>query len=58
MKHGFRHRAWQVWAMPVALALSSAAGMVLGLLGSGLWRWLAGALMAWPVVVGLWYLRR
>ncbi|MEX8195226.1 hypothetical protein [Comamonas guangdongensis] len=58
MKHGFRHPAWRVWAMPAALALSSALGMVLGLFGSGIWRLLAGGLMAWPVAVGLWHLRR
>lgn len=58
MKHASRHLAWQVWAMPAALALSCAAGMVLGLFGGGIWRLLGGVLMAWPVVVGLWYLRR
>lgn len=57
MKHAPR-RAWHVWAMPAALALGSAAGMVLGLFGSGLWRLLGGMLMAWPAAVGLWYLRR
>lgn len=52
------HRARNIWAMPAALAASSAVGMALGLFGGSIWRELGGVLMAWPAAVGLWHLLR
>jgi hypothetical protein len=42
--------------MPVLLGVSSAAGLVAGLLGDGWWDWVAVAGLGAPVLVGAWHI--
>jgi hypothetical protein len=49
----------RLWGAPLLLAVLSLAGLLIGLLGDGVWDWLSAALLAVPVVVGAWFgLRR
>lgn len=43
-----------VWRWPVAIGLSTAAGLLLGLLGDGWEDWLACALLLPPVLILCW----
>jgi hypothetical protein len=44
--------ARQVWRMPAALGVLSAAGLVAGLLGDGIWDTVAVLALAVPLAVG------
>lgn len=47
-------RAYQIWGMPVLLALSSMVGLTAALLGDGTWDIVSVMTLALPVVVIAW----
>ncbi len=49
---------WRLWGWPLALALLTAAGLVAGLLGDGLWDDLSDLALSFPVLVGAWFALR
>jgi len=44
----------RLWGAPLLLAVLSVAGLLIGLLGDGVWDWISAALLAVPVIVGAW----
>ena len=48
-------RYWSSWGWPSALAVLSAVGLIGGLLGDGLWDWLAWIGLGPPCVVAVWF---
>lgn len=49
---------FQIWVMPVALALSSATGLTLALLDDGIWDVVSVVALGMPVVVISWFVVR
>jgi hypothetical protein len=47
----FRH----TWGMPIVLGVLTLSGLVVGLLGDGVWDTVAVAALAVPVLVGCWH---
>ena len=45
----------RLWGAPLLLAVLSLAGLLIGLLGDGVWDWLSAALLAVPVAVCAWF---
>lgn len=45
----------RLWGAPVLLAALSLAGLLVGLLGDGVWDWLCAVLLAVPVAVAAWF---
>jgi hypothetical protein len=45
---------WSLWGWPLVLALTSAAGLVAGLLGDGWWDAVAWVGLGAPCVVAAW----
>lgn len=50
-----RSNFWLVWRMPLLLAVLTLFGLIIALVKTGVWHWLAWAGLATPIVVGLWY---
>jgi hypothetical protein len=51
-----RHQHWKrVWLWPIAIAVVSAAGLVTGLVGDGVWDWFSWLALGLPVAVCLWF---
>lgn len=42
----------KLWGMPVLLGLPSTFGLAAGLLGDGVWDWIAALALAAPLLVG------
>jgi hypothetical protein len=49
--------AARVWAAPALLAVSTAAGLLAGLAGDGVWDAVGWCALGLPVAVALWCLR-
>jgi hypothetical protein len=47
-----------IWTAPVAIAALSVFGLAAGLLGDGVWDWVAAGALAVPVAVGAWHWSR
>jgi len=45
----------QIWGMPVVLGLLTVAGLLVALLGDGIWDLVSVAALAVPVGVGCWH---
>lgn len=45
----------QIWAMPVVLGLLTIVGLLVALLGDGIWDLVSVAALAVPVAVGCWH---
>jgi len=45
----------QIWGMPVVLGLLTVVGLLVALLGDGIWDLVSVAALAVPVLVGCWY---
>lgn len=44
-----------LWGWPIAIAVLSAAGLVVGLWGDGAWDWLAWAGLGLPTAAAVWF---
>lgn len=49
---------WQIWRMPVVLAIVSSIGLIAALLGDGMWDGVSWIALATPLVVCGWHLMR
>jgi uncharacterized membrane protein YkvI len=45
----------QIWGMPVVLGLLTIVGLLVALLGDGIWDLVSVAALAVPVLVGCWH---
>ena len=45
--------ARKLWGMPILLGVSSAFGLAAGLLGDGVWDWIAALALGLPLLVGV-----
>lgn len=50
-----RSHFWFIWRVPLLLALLTLFGLLVALLKTGIWHWVAWIALAAPVVIGLWY---
>ncbi|MES2027258.1 MAG: hypothetical protein V4448_17040 [Pseudomonadota bacterium] len=46
---------WFVWRTPILLATLTLFGLIIALLKTGTWHWVAWCGLAAPIVVGLWH---
>jgi len=44
-----------IWGMPIALGLLTVVGLLVALVGDGVWDLVSVAALAVPVLVGCWY---
>jgi len=44
-----------IWAMPILLGVLTVVGLLLALVGDGVWDLVSVAALAVPVLVGAWY---
>ena len=44
-----------IWGMPIVLGLLTIAGLLVALVGDGIWDLVSVATLAVPVLVGCWY---
>ncbi|MGZ0078981.1 hypothetical protein [Methylomonas sp. YC3] len=51
MRTASRRSAWQIWRLPLALGLASAAGLAAALVGDGAWDVASWALLGLPAAV-------
>lgn len=51
MRTASRRTFWQIWRLPLALGLASAAGLAAALVGDGAWDAASWALLGIPAVV-------
>ena len=49
-----RRDVMRTWGWPVAIAVVSLAGLVAGLVGDGIWDWLAAICLGLPVALSIW----
>jgi hypothetical protein len=45
----------QIWGMPIVLGLLTVVGLLVALVGDGVWDLVSVAALAMPVLVGCWY---
>jgi hypothetical protein len=50
--------ARKLWGMPVLLGVASAFGLAAGLLGDGMWDWIAAGTLALPLAVAARHMRK
>ncbi|ULA62188.1 MAG: hypothetical protein LZF86_10047 [Nitrospira sp.] len=50
--------ARQIWGMPVAVAVTSAIGLISALLDDGVWDALSWITLSAPILLSAWYGRR
>jgi len=48
----------KLWRMPIVLGAASAFGLAAGLLGDGVWDWIAAASLALPLAVAWRHVRK
>lgn len=46
----------KLWGMPILLGVLTAFGLAAGLLGDGVWDWIAALALAAPLLVGVWHI--
>lgn len=44
---------WEIWRIPLALAVLTMFGLLMALLGANSWRWVAWLALLVPIAVGL-----
>ncbi|MGU3493357.1 hypothetical protein ACLBXM_04875 [Xanthobacteraceae bacterium A53D] len=49
---------WRIFAIPLAIGVLGAIGLLAGLLGEGVWKWVCWIGVGVPVPVLAWYLTR
>lgn len=54
-RSGKHYSLWQVFRWPLLIGVASAIGLVSALVADGVWDALSWALLALPLVVGVWY---
>ncbi|HIV69877.1 MAG TPA: hypothetical protein H9903_02980 [Candidatus Aquabacterium excrementipullorum] len=54
-RSGKHYSLWQVFRWPLLIGVASAIGLVSALVADGVWDALSWALLALPLVVGIWY---
>ena len=54
-RSGKHYSLWQVFRWPLLLGVVTVIGLVSALLADGVWDALSWALLALPLVVGLWF---
>lgn len=54
-RSGKHYNLWQVFRWPLLLGVVTVIGLVSALLADGVWDALSWALLALPLVVGLWF---
>lgn len=53
MKTTQRPLFWKVWGAPIVLGGLTCFGLLAGLLGAGIWNWLAWITLSVPLVAGI-----
>ena len=49
---------WQIWRIPIALAMLTVLGLMLALVGHPSWHWITWLALAVPIAMGLWHALR
>lgn len=52
-----RFTLWQIFVVPLAIAVITGVGLVLALLGDGIWDLMSWLALAIPIAVTVWYAR-
>ena len=58
MDSRFNSPFMRLWGMPIVLALLTTIGLILALLGDGVWDGLSALALGTPVAVGAWHALR
>lgn len=45
----------RLWGWPIVLGISTAIGLIAGLVGDGIWDWVSAVTLGLPVAVGAWF---
>jgi len=57
-RDGRTRTAWQIFAIPIAIALTGIGGLAAALLGNGVWDNFGAIAVAAPIAIVGWYLLR